>query len=361
MQIRTATNFDSPQLARFLLDNPMAVGTDFALDRTPDFNALLRLRGNFRTLCAYSGDHLAGTVTALWDERSDHGKSVRVGEIIDLRVAAPFRGGRTTSLLLRAAQRALEEAGVQWVFCLIGDQNQAARVLVRGRAGIPALQPLTRYVSVHYLALRVNFLSPRRGLRLRAAEDTSLADADADAEAIAHGFAQIAEGRRLATQSRPFWPDPTGRHRAWLVHAPGGGVVGGLVIWDGFDVRRFRVMRYSGLDRLMKLLTVPAARLGLAVALPEPGGALRLWASRAFWAESGRPDIVRAMVAAALDAAVKQGVHIVQLNLPQGDPLIDQLPSYPRSSYWSTLYGIRRDGGPVDSASGPFHAELALV
>jgi len=357
MQIRTATDFDGPRLARLLLDNPMAVGTDFALDRTPDFNALLRLRGNFRTFCAYSGGRLAGAVTALWDERCDHGKSVRVGEIIDLRVALPFRGGRTTSLLLRAAQRALEEAGVQWVFCLIGDQNQAARVLVRGRVGIRALQPLTRYVSVHYLALRMNFLSLRRGLRLRAAENTSIADA----EAIAQGFAQIAEGRRLATQSRPLWPDPTGRHRAWLVHAAGGEVVGGLVIWDGFDVRRIRVMRYSGLDRLMKLLTVPAARLGLAVSLPEPGGALRLWASRAFWAEGDRPDIVRAMVAAALDDAVKQGVHVVQLNLPHGDPLIDQLPRYPRSSYWSTLYGVRRDGGPVDKASGPFHAELALV
>jgi GNAT superfamily N-acetyltransferase len=113
----------------------------------PDFNALLRLRGRFRTFCAYEGERLVGIATALWDERRDGDATVRVGEFVDLRVASAARGGRAARRLLQKVLKVFEEVDAQWICAVIGDQNRAARRLVEGKAGLPRIVPLTRYVS----------------------------------------------------------------------------------------------------------------------------------------------------------------------------------------------------------------------
>jgi hypothetical protein len=354
VEIVEAGPADGPRLAAFLLENPVGAGTDFVLDRSPDFNALLGLRGRFRTFCACEGNHLVGTATALWDERTDEGVSVRVGELVDLRVASASRGGRTARHLLAAALRAFEEADVQWLCALIGDDNRAATSLVDGKAGFPRLAPLTRYVSVHLIAARIPFPTGGR-VEVRSATTE-------DAHVIRETSARAHRGQRL-TPTRPFeWPDSSGRHRAWLASGVDGEVIGGLVVWDGFDVRRVRVMRYAGADHVLRLVTGGLARLRLATPLPPPGGALRMWASRALWNDHGHAAVTRGLVAASLRAACLSGVHVVQLNFPEGDPLLGHLPPYPRSSFRSTIHGARRDGRHGHEApSAAFFSDLALV
>ena len=111
-----------------------------------------------------------------------------------------------------------------------------------------------------------------------------------------------------------------------------------------------------------------AQACGLANALPPPGDALRVWASRWLGVREGRLDAARALVRAALHAAVAKHIHVVQVNLPEDDPLLHALPPYPRSTYWSTLYGCPLEGGaraqPATSSRaghGPYHVDLALV
>lgn len=356
MRIVEADASDGPRLCAFFLDNPVGVGTDFVLDRSPDFNALLRLRGRFRTFCACEGERLVGVATALWDERKERDSTVLVGEFADLRVAATARGGRAARQLLAAVVRAFDEAGVEWMCAVIGDDNRAARSLVEGKAGLPRIAPLTPYVSVHIVALR----TPLR----RKGHVTIRTATEADTDVIGDAVRRLHGPLRLAPAVPFDWPDPTGRHRAWIAAGANGEPIGGLVVWDGDDVRRVRVVRYAGADRLLRLFTQVLSRLRLVASLPPPGGALSMWASRALWNDEGSPAVTRALIAESLRTAAASGVHVVQLNLPAGDALLGQLPAYPRSTFRSTLFGARRDGVTTDAdGSDPsgFYADLSMV
>jgi hypothetical protein len=139
--------------------------------------------------------------------------------------------------------------------------------------------------------------------------------------------------------------------------------LGGLVVWDSASVRRLTVIRYAGTDRALRLATVMAARLGLTVPMPAPGDTLKLWASR--WLvvapSEHRRNVARVLINTALQDAVCEGQHVLQINLPVGDPLLQALPWGPRAATHSTLYGR-----PLRSAFDPdahhiYHSDLALI
>lgn len=356
MRIVEANDDDGPELADFVLDTPVGAGTDFVLDRSPDFTALLKLRGTSRTFCARQGDRLLGIATALWDERTDRDMTVRVGEFVDLRVTRIARGGPAARALLFAVLGAFDDVGIDWLTAVIGDGNRAATGLVRGKAGLPRLRSLTHYRSVHMVALR----TPRvMDGRIEVREAT-----EADAAILQRAAGRVHRPLRLAPVTPFEWPDPTARHRAWIADHPSREPLGVLMIWDGFDVRRIRVARYHGTDRLLRRITLALEPLGLSAALPPPGGAVRMWGSRVFWNRTGAPAVTRALVNASLRAAAAAGVHVVQFNLMEEDPLLAQLPPYPRSSFGSTLFGAPRERGHAMDASAPasaFHADLAMI
>lgn len=364
MRIREATAGDGPALIDFFRATPLDAGVEFVLDRSPDFYALLRLRGTARTFLAVAGERLAGSVTALWHDARDGSGEVRVGEIVDLRVAEWAHGSRAVALLLGATRDAFAEAGAQWAVCVIGERNRAAVPLTSGRIGLPALEPLARYASVHFVVCRAPSASARPPAGRLTVWEAGAGDG-ADVERL---VGEMAARRRFAPLEPFRWPEPTGTHRAWIARDGTGSPIGGLILWDGSAVRRIRVMRYRGLDRVLQLGTRLAQACGLANALPPPGDALRVWASRWLGVREGRLDAARALVRAALRAAVAKHIHVVQVNLPEDDPLLHALPPYPRSTYWSTLYGCPLEGGaraqPATSSRaghGPYHVDLALV
>jgi len=356
VKILEAVESDGYRLAEFLVANPVGAGSTFVLDRSPDFQSLLRLRGHHRTFCAWEGERLLGVATALWDERRDGDETVRVGEFVDLRVATRARGGRAARELLAAVVRALVEAEVDWLSAVIGDENRAAAGLVEGKAGLPRVIPLTRFVSVHYVALRLPQWRSR-GVSVRRAIET-------DATVVKDAVRSLRRRLRLAPVIPFEWPDPTGRHRAWIATGVERETAGVLLLWDGFDVRRVRVVRYAGVDRVLRAFTTALAPLGLAVRLPPPGGALRMWASKALWNRDGSPEVTRALVSTALRAATAEGVHVLQINLQEEDPALDHLPPYPRSTFRSTLFGACRKDGKTDTdltRGRTFYADLAMV
>ncbi|MGE5230149.1 MAG: N-acetyltransferase family protein [Deltaproteobacteria bacterium] len=351
--IRDAVPEDGPQLIALFRQAPMRAGTEFVLDRGPDFQALLRLRGRFRTFVATRGDRILGSVTALWHERRDLGGTVRVCELVDLRVAPDARGGATAARLLGRAARALEETPADWVLCLIGDRNRDAARLVTGGLGFPALKALARYASVHYPVWRAGTAGARGMTVVRAT--------DRDGALLATLVRVTASGRRFSPPELFPWPDPAGAHYGWIAQ-DGSCALGGLVVWDGNAVRRIRVMRYSGGDRLFRGATLVAGLFGAATPLPPPGEPLRLWASRWLGVREANPRVTGALVRAALRAAAGAGQHVLQVNLEEHDPLLGALPSLPRSVYWSTLYGLATGRRAGEDAPGVLcHADLALV
>jgi hypothetical protein len=354
IRIREARTDEGPALADLFLQNPLRANTEFILDRSPDFFALLRLRGAFRTFVAESDGHFVGTATALWREGRDGAAVVRVGEVADLRVVRAARGGRAAALLLGAVREALEAAGVAWIVCLIGDANRDALGLVRGGAGLPPLAPLARHASVHYVVIRARIAPRPRGITVQAASPGDAGSLRALLETTTHD-------ERLAPLDPFAWPDPTGVHRAWIARDAPGDALGALVVWDGNALRRIRIARYSLADLPLRLCVGVAAAVGAAVPLPGEGGVLKMWASRAMAVVGARADFAGELVRVALADAAVAGIHVVQINVPERDPLRGHLPMLPRSTYWSTLYGWCRSGYGPASHSENFHADLALV
>jgi len=353
--IREASATDGPALVAFFRDTSVRAGTEFVLDRGPDFAALLRLRGDARTFIALREERIVGAVTALWHEGLDGDQVRQVGELVDLRVAPELRGGPAAVRLLARAAAALEEVGADWVLCLIGDRNREAGRLVSGGAGLASLAPVSRYASVHYPVWRVPRRRPPGGLSVRraAAEDTPV---------LAELIRETATGRRFAPATLFPWPDPEGAHHAWIAEDGSGRPIGGLVVWDPMAVRRIRVRRYSPGDQILRGLMAFASLFGAARPLPSPGEPLRIWASRWLGARSSPAFVTRALVREAIRAAAAAGQHVLQLNLEARDPLLPALPVLPRSFYWSTLYGRPlRDAGPMLPEAGICHTDVALV
>jgi hypothetical protein len=358
MRIREATLADNSDLTAFVANSPLSAGTHFVLDRSPDFFRLLQLRGNSRTFIAESKHHgIAGIVTALWhDVRDEKRDVVRLGEIVDLRVAPWARGGGTTARLLHAAKDALIEAVVSWVVFLIGDRNTDAKHLISGRAGLPKFEPLTRFASIHYIAWR----PPRRkhvGHAARAARPDEI-----DILNDLHDEMNIT--RRFVPQAAFDPADLSADQLSWIIPGANGKAAGGLVVWDGYEVRRVRIIRYQKRDTPLRICVSLASRLGLANRLPNRGEVLRIWASRFIGLREPNRGAIRSLVDLSLRAATDAGAHVVQLNLPETDPLLKLLPRYPRSIYWSTLYGRPVNGNDRSfkhTGSDVFHADVALV
>lgn len=340
MVVREATATDWNAVSEFFLTTPLESGTAFVLDRRPDFGALPRLRGVFRTFLAIEGERLAGTVTALCRNARARNQVVLVGEVIDLRVAGWARGGRAAFLLLQAAYDAFTAKGVDWIVCLVGDQNRATLPLVTSRAGFPALVPLATFASVHFVSWRVPLLREPSGLTVRAADAT-------DASVVADLTAQTVGREFLAPVEPLVWPDVSGLHRAWIARAADGTPCGMLMIWDGEPVRRFRILRYRRADLPLRITARVGAWLGVTAGMPAPGGVLGLWASRVVTVTQGGSVTLRALLRAALRDATVAGRSVVQLNLHGLDPLLRGLPRYPRSTYRSALYGCSCRGDAV--------------
>jgi hypothetical protein len=356
IRVQVASASDAGRLSELLLQAPVEAGTKFVLDRSPDFSALLRLRGQFRTFMVVDGGRLAGMATALWHDVPEGPGWVRVGEIVDLRVARSCRGGRAVSRLLEAVRTTFEEQSVDSVVCLIGDRNLAARTLVTGKAGFPLLEPLTRWASIHFVAWRAP-LKGSRSLRIREASG-------ADSAVLEGLLEEAAAERRFVPRPLLALPREAGEQRAWIAESMGA-TVGALVVWDGEALRRLRVIRYRPADAALRLTVGLAALVRLAPALPAPGGVMRMWASRWLAMRNGRTDAVRGLVRAALRAAAREGVNLLQVNVAEGDPVLTALPTLPRATYWSTLYGCGlrsplRVPAPTPRPL-PFHADIAFV
>ena len=352
--VREARPEDGPALAALLLANPLRAGTAFVLDRSPDFFALLGLRGRFRTFVATLGGRIVGTASAIWHEALDGSDTVRTGEIADLRVAEEVRGGRAAALLLGAVRDALEAEGTEWAVCLIGDRNEAAVRLVSGGAGLPALEPLERWASVHYIALRTFLRRRRSHTRVRGATP-------GDATALATLIATATPRARLAPHRQFDWPDESGAHRGWIAEDHRGRPVAGLVVWDGNAVRRIRIAGYRPADLPLRIGVGIAAGLGLATPLPRLGGVLSMWASRSLCTLPEGVGAVPDLVGAALAQAAGARINVVQINVGERDPVLRALPGFPHSTYWSTLYGRRLRGAAMRTGAEHFHADLARV
>jgi hypothetical protein len=310
------------------------------------------MRGEHRTFIALQGGRVAGAATALWRQARDGRGTMTVGEVMDLRVAPWARGGRIAFQLLHALHEVFIAQQVDWILCLIGKHNHAASGITAGKGGFPCLLPLEEFASVHFMALRAVARASNLHVRRGHGRGRGLAGRALRAGAGARAI-RSRRGRALARYG--------GEDHAWIAFGPDGAPRGALVAWDGEAVRRLRIMQYRAADLPLRAAMGVTAWLGLSPSLPAPGEVLRMWATRLVTVRSGGADTLRALILAALASGVSAGRNVVQVNLRARDPLLTQLPPYPRSTYWSTLYGgplHERTRNPRAHAER-FHADIA--
>lgn len=354
MRIREAVPDDGPGLVRLFLDTPLRAGTTLVLDRAPDFFASSRPLLASRTFILDGGRAPEGVVTVRWRRATDASRSVTVGEVADFRIASRFRGTRAAYKLLKCAWTALQAAGTDWVTCLIADRNEATSTLVRGAAPLPSLLPLDRWASMHYVAWRVpKLLFPSRvNVRRAVAADLPL-------------LHQLRERSTSAWRLREPDREPlqdANTYHAWVAEDVAGSPVGALVVRDDISSRRIRVMQYSAGDQFVRGAAALAAAAGAGVALPRPGGVLRIWASCWIDAANADPAAIRALVYTAIRDAALAAVPVVQINVSQRDAVRSGLPRSLAPAFWSTLYGraLRSKSSPV-SSSEICHVDLAHI
>jgi ribosomal protein S18 acetylase RimI-like enzyme len=332
--VREASSADGPALVRLFLETPLVAGTSFVIDRAPDFFASIRPQTRAQTFVAEDTGRLVGVVTGTWRTVSDQGRQVKVGEIVDLRVAANARRSGVAHELLTRIKSVCEAAEVDWATCLIADRNAAVAGLVRGTGALPAFEPVDRWVSVHFIAWRV----PRTGrsARVRVRRGTS-----ADRPIVEGMQKDLMRDWRLR-ESHEAMPEDPAEYHTWIAESATGEPRGALVLRDGARSRRIRVAKYGAGDAVLRAAVGVAARMGVATALPREGDVLRLWSSTWLGATCADPTVVRALLIAALHEAARERIHVVQINLSERDPIHAVLPRLPGSRFHSTLFALRR-------------------
>lgn len=237
---------------------------------------------------------------------------------------------------------------------------QTARAARRGRP---------TYTLVREFDIRsIHLVLPRRRERsdyvVRRARDSdipviaALLDADARRRPLGYPMPEAELRRRLAT-----WPGL--QIDSFLLACRADGTVAGVMApWDSAPVKQTVVDAYRGAMRRVRTLHDLAARLLGRPRLPAPGQPLHYRYLTHVAVPPGEPAVLRALLAAAYQAARRQGYHFLSVPAPVGDPLDVAYRGYLTTDIRAGLYAVTLPGTQVPAwlAEGPMPGfEMALV
>lgn len=363
-QVREAQPADNAALLALTAACPMEGPLALRLDRAPDYFAFTRLAGGWSRVGVAPGaaGELDGCVAVA--ERRLHlgGAPTRTFYASDLRVRRAARGrGAADALVHFVAASAAERAGrdaTVWMVVLAGNRSMEARVA--GPRGLPRLTRCAR-IETHALLLLRPPRAESDALDVHPADATHLGDMAAlwtDVAPRRH-FTACLDGAAFAGAVNAPGLGPGAFH---LARERSGRLAGFLGVWDQSAVKRWVITRDSARTRLTR-----AAHNGLARALGAPrlgGPGQPLLGASVFMAcvPPERPDVLRALLAAAGRRLRRDGIPLLHLALDARDPLRAALRgtsavATPFDLYLSSPAG--RLAGPLPDGR-PCHFEVAL-
>ena len=336
---------------------PIVADFTIAFDRGDDYLAWPRLCfERFRYLGARIDGRLIGygMIAATTGELG--GRQAPYFYAGDARVLPAWRGRGVVWAIAEAIQELVWD-DVHEGLGLVKAGNVPAEALIRRLCGLP------RFEARPLGTLDVTLLPVLRGFRGDPSAAVRPARAD-DASCIAVLYQRLNAGRHFAPRldeaevSRLFTLPGLSPERWWIAERAGT-PVGALAAWDMSAFHGSRVLRYSAGATVLRGVIAAAARVLPGVApLPAPGGALRAWTVSQLAVTE--PGVLRALLGAVVDHALGRGVHLVQLGLLAGDPLLTATAGLPRQQLRSGLYHANRRGRPWPDVYDPL-IDLARI
>lgn len=152
--IREATEADNEALQQLNREAPMRGNLTIRVERIPDFFAINRRIGPFKTMVAETGGRIAGVLTIARHPAVLEGKVQEIGVIRDIKIHPDFRGSTALfRLLYTFLQYALNQ---KWNILYATALKGNARVisLMGGRAGLPSLVPAGHFIQFNFFPKR---------------------------------------------------------------------------------------------------------------------------------------------------------------------------------------------------------------
>ncbi len=152
--IREATEADNEALQQLNREAPMRGNLTICVERIPDFFAINRRIGPYKTMIAETGGRIAGVLTIARHPAVLEGKVQEIGVIRDIKVHPDFRGSTALyRLLYTFLQYALSQKwNILYATALKG--NMKVISLMGGRAGLPSLVPAGYFIQFNFFTKR---------------------------------------------------------------------------------------------------------------------------------------------------------------------------------------------------------------
>ena len=306
LEFAVAAREDEADLRGLLRDNPMGGWVSLSLQREPDYFRAAASEGDTHQAVILREQSSRQAVAMFSRSVRDaylNGEVARLGYLGMLRVSAPYRHKiRRLRQGFQALRRLIHDPRETPVYLtsIVEDNHAARRILGANLKGMPTYREQQRFCTFALIPSR------RYG---------KLADTAAVERATRFDLAEIAaclQRNYRGCQFAPYWTAEALRSERRCPNlSPGdfyivrdkGHIAGCLALWDQSSFKQSVVHGYQPpLARLRPLLNLAAPALRLP-RLPPVGAALRQVYLSHLAVDGGDPDILRALIAAALSEA----------------------------------------------------------
>ncbi|MGE0311995.1 MAG: hypothetical protein AB7P21_10300 [Lautropia sp.] len=272
------------------------------------------------------------------------GAAARVAYLADLRGDRRHRNGTLLARGFRELARRHRARPAALTYAVIYEGNEAARrLLVSGRAGLPAFTPFDRLLTP---AIHLDLPRPAIGLPgvvLRRAREP-------DRDGIVALLAREWQRKHLAPAD-PAQALAGGELRSiaiadFFVAMRGDEAIGCLAAWDQSRLRQTHVEAYGGALRVLRPAYNVLAAVSPLKPLPAPSQPIPSIYFGAIATEGNDPAVLRALLRCAYNATRKGHWHYAIAGLCESDPLSQVLRDYRRIEAAGMIHLVRFAGDP---------------
>lgn len=341
--VRQATPEDNPALLALARACPMQADISVAIERDPDFFALVAARGGGRVFVAESGARIVGCASVCRRDAYVLGRPAEMGYVGDIKVL-PFARGRgiAHALLGAIAEQEATAPAAPYVASVAAGNRRLDRMVDRWRRR-RRVERLGAFTA--YQLLPVPRRSPPAGYEVGVATP-------ADEDALIALLDHYHRGRSFA----PIFRD--GGFRSLLARSPGmtiasyrvarrhGRIVAAVGVWDATGVKRTKLCRLSPSLRLLGRAIDAAGRVAPLPPLPRAGDYLRVRYLRHHAHAPGEEGALAALIRRAVAEARGADAHFALFTCQDGDPVARCLRGVMRTRYRYALWaGVNDETG----------------